>query len=67
MMITLGVGDNVYSKSGNYCVIKEERIVDNDTPFVVEYIKDNKPMQEVCKSSELVLVSRGLEFDMLGG
>ena len=66
-MITLSVGDNVYTKSGNYGVVKEKRIVDNDTPFVVEYIKDNKPMQEVCKSSELVLVSRGLEFDMLGG
>ena len=67
MMITLGVGDNVYTKSGNYCVIKEEQIVDNDTLFVVEYIKDNKLIQEICKSSELVLVSRGLEFDMLGG
>ena len=66
-MKTLSVGDNVYTKSGNYCVIKEERIVDNDTLFVVEYIKDSKPMQEVCKSSELVLVSRGLEFDMMGG
>ena len=66
-MITLSVGDSVYTKSGNYGVIKEERIVDNDTLFVVEYIKDNKPMQEVCKSSELVLVSRGLEFDMMGG
>ena len=67
MMITLGVGDNVYTKSGNYGVLKEELVVVNDTLFVVEYIKDNKPMQEVCKSSELVLVSRGLEFDMLGG
>ena len=66
-MITLSVGDNVYTKSGNYGVIKEERIVVNDTLFVVEYIKDNKTMQEVCKSSELVLVSRGLEFDMMGG
>ena len=66
-MTTLSLGDNVYTESGNYGVIKEERIVDNDTLFVVEYIKDNKPMQEVCKSSELVLVSRGLEFDMMGG
>ena len=66
-MITLSVGDNVYAKSGNYGVIKEEQIVVGDTLFLVEYIKDNKSMQEVCKSSELVLVSRGLEFDMLGG
>ena len=63
-MTTLSVGDNVYTKSGNYGVIKEEQIVEL---FLVEYIKDNKPTQEVCKSSELVLVSRGLEFDMLGG
>ena len=66
-MTTLGVGDNVYTKSGNYGVIKEERIVVGDTLFLVEYIKDNKMVQEICKSSELVLVSRGLEFDMLGG
>ena len=66
-MITLSVGDNVYAKSGNYGVIKEEQIVVGDTLFLVEYIKDNKSMQEVCKSSELVLVSRGLEFVMLGG
>ena len=63
-MTTLSVGDNVYTKSGNYGIIKEERIVGL---FLVEYVKDNKPMQEVCKSSELVLVSRGLEFDMMGG
>ena len=66
-MTTIGVGDNVYTNAGNYGVIKEERIVVCDTLFLVEYIKDNKSMQEVCKSSELVLVSRGLEFDMLGG
>ena len=66
-MITLSVGDNVYTKSGNYGVLKEERITEDGTLFLVEYIKDNKSMQEVCKSSELVLVSRGLEFDMLGG
>ena len=66
-MTALGVGDNVYTKSGNYGVIKEERIVVGDTLFVVEYIKDNNTVQEICKSSELVLVSRGLEFDMLGG
>ena len=66
-MTTLSVRDNVYTKSGNYGVIKKERIVVGDTLFVVEYMKDNKLMQEVCKSSELVLVSRGLEFDMLGG
>ena len=66
-MITLSVRDNVYTKSGNYGVIKEEQIVVGDTLFLVEYTKDNKPTQEVCKSSELVLVSRGLEFDMLGG
>ena len=66
-MTTLGVGDTVYTKSGNYGVIKEEQIVVGDTLFLVEYTKDNKPTQEVCKSSELVLVSRGLEFDMLGG
>ena len=66
-MTTHSVGDNDYTKSGNYGVIKEEREVVNDTLFVVEYMKDNKPMQEVCKSSELVLVSRGLEFDMMGG
>ena len=47
--------------------IKNEQVVVGDTLFLVEYIKDNKPTQEVCKSSELVLVSRGLEFDMLGG
>ena len=63
-MTTLGVGDNVYTKSGNYGVIKEERIV---VLFLVEYIKDNKTVQEICKSHDLVLVSRGLEFDMLGG
>ena len=63
-MTTLSVGDNVYTKSGNYGVIKEEQIVEL---FLVEYIKDNKPTQEICKSSDLVLVSRGLEFDMLGG
>ena len=66
-MTTLSVGDNVYTKGGNYGVIKEEQIVVSDTLFLVEYIKDNKTVQEVCKSSELVLVSRGLEFDMLGG
>ena len=66
-MTTLSVRDNVYTKSGNYGVIKEERIVVGDTLFVVEYVKDNKPTQEICKSSELVLVSRGVEFDMLGG
>ena len=66
-MITLSVGDNVYTKSGNYGVIKEEQTVISDTLFLVEYIKDNKPTQEICKSSELVLVSRGLEFDMMGG
>ena len=66
-MTTLCVGDNVYTKSGNYGVIKEERIVVCDTLFLVEYVKDNKIVQEICKSSELVLVSRGLEFDMLGG
>ena len=63
-MITLSVGDNVYTKSGNYGVIKKKQIV---VLFLVEYIKDNKTVQEICKSSELVLVSRGLEFDMLGG
>ena len=66
-MTTLSVGDNVYTKSGNYGIIKEEQIVVCDTLFLVEYIKDNKPTQEICKSSELVLVSRGLEFDMMGG
>ena len=66
-MTTLSVGDNVYTKGGNYGVIKEEQIVVCDTLFLVEYIKDNKPTQEICKSSDLVLVSRGLEFDMLGG
>ena len=66
-MTTLSVGDNVYTKSGNYGVIKEERIVVCDTLFLVEYIKDNKTVQEICKSHDLVLVSRGLEFDMLGG
>lgn len=66
-MTTLSVGDNVYTKSGNYGVLKEERITEDGTLFLVEYIKDNKPTQEVCKSSELVLVSRGLEFDMMGG
>lgn len=66
-MTTLCVGDNVYTKSGNYGVIKEERIVVCDTLFLVEYVKDNKIVQEICKSSELVLVSRGLEFDMMGG
>ena len=66
-MTALSVGDNVYTKSGNYGVIKEERIVVGDTLFVVEYMKDSKPTQEVCKSPELVLVSRGLEFDMMGG
>lgn len=66
-MTTLSAGDNVYTKSGNYGVIKEERIVEDGTLFLVEYIKDNKIVQEICKSSELVLVSRGLEFDMLGG
>ena len=63
-MTTLCVGDNVYTKSGNYGVIKEEQIV---VLFLVEYTKDNKVVQEICKSSEMVLVSRGLEFDMLGG
>ena len=63
-MITLSVGDNVYTKSGNYGVIKEEQIV---VLFLVEYTEDNKTVQEICKSSDLVLVSRGLEFDMLGG
>ena len=63
-MTTLGVGDNVYTNAGNYGVIKEERIV---VLFLVEYTKDNKVVQEICKSSELVLVSRGLEFDMMGG
>lgn len=66
-MITRSVGDNVYTKSGNYGVIKKEQIVVGDTLFVVEYMKDNKLIQEICKSYELVLVSRGLEFDMLGG
>ena len=66
-MITLSAGDNVYTKSGNYGVIKEEQIVVGDTLFLVEYIKDNETVQEICKSSDLVLVSRGLEFDMLGG
>ena len=66
-MTTLSVGDNVYTKSGNYGIIKEERIVVGDTLFLVEYLKDNKTAQEICKSSELVLVSRGLEFDMMGG
>ena len=66
-MTTLGVVDNVYTKSGNYGAIKEEWIVVGDTLFVVEYMKDNKLIQEICKSSEVVLVSRGLEFDMLGG
>ena len=66
-MTTFSVRDNVYTKSGNYGVIKEEQIVVGDTLFVVEYVKDNNPTQEICKSSELVLVSRRLEFDMLGG
>ena len=66
-MIELSVRDNVYTKSGNYGVIREEQIVVGDTLFVVEYTKDNKLIQEICKSSEVVLVSRGLEFDMLGG
>ena len=66
-MTTLSAGDNVYTKSGNYGVIREERIVVGDTLFLVEYIKDNKTVQEICKSSDLVLVSRGLEFDMMGG
>ena len=66
-MTALGVGDNVYTKRGNYGVIKEEQIVVGDTLFLVEYTKDNKTVQEICKSSDLVLVSRGLEFDMLGG
>ena len=63
-MTTIGVGDNVYTNAGNYGVIKEERIV---VLFLVEYTEDNKTVQEICKSSDLVLVSRGLEFDMLGG
>ena len=63
-MTALGVGDNVYTKGGNYGVIKEEQIV---VLFLVEYTKDNKTVQEICKSSDLVLVSGGLEFDMLGG
>ena len=63
-MTALGVGDNVYTNGGNYGVIKEERIIEL---FLVEYTKDNKPTQEICKASDLVLVSRGLEFDMLGG
>ena len=63
-MTTFSVGDNVCTKSGNYGVIKEEQIVGL---FLVEYIKDNNTVQEICKSSELVLVSRGLEFDMMGG
>ena len=66
-MTTLSVRDNVCTKSGNYGVIREERIVVGDTLFLVEYIKDNKTVQEICKSSDLVLVSRGLEFDMMGG
>ena len=66
-MITLSVRDNVYTKSGNYGVIKEEHIVEWDMIFLVEYIKDNNTVQEIFKSSELVLVSRGLEFDMMGG
>ena len=66
-MTTLSVGDNVYTNGGNYGVIKEEQIVVGDTLFLVEYIKDNETVQEICKSSDLVLVSRGLEFDMLGG
>ena len=66
-MTELSVRDNVYTKSGNYGVIREEQIVVGDTLFVVEYTKDNKLIQEICKSSEVVLVSRGLEFDMLGG
>lgn len=66
-MTTLCAGDNVYTKSGDYGVIKEEKIVAGDTLFLVEYIKDHKAVQEICKSSDLVLVSRGLEFDMLGG
>lgn len=66
-MTTFSVGDNVYTKSGNYGVIKEEQIVVGNTLFLVEYMKDNKLIQEICKSSELVLVSRGLEFDMMGG
>ena len=66
-MTTLCVGDNVYTKSGDYGVIKEEKIVAGDTLFLVEYIKDHKAVQEICKSSDLVLVSRGLEFDMMGG
>lgn len=66
-MITLSAGDNVYTESGNYGVIKGEHIVDGDMIFLVEYIKDRKIVQEICKSSELVLVSRGLEFDMMGG
>ena len=61
------MGDNVYTKGGSYGVIKEERIVVGDTFFVVECVRDNKLIQEICKSSDLVLVSRGLEFDMLGG
>ena len=65
-MITLSVGDNVYTKGGNYGVIKEEQIVVCDTLFLVEYIKDRKIVQEICKPSEMVLVSRGLELDMLG-
>ena len=63
-MTTLSLGDNVYTNGGNYGVIKEEQ---NVVLFLVEYIKDNRTVQEICKSSELVLVSRGLEFDMLGG
>ena len=66
-MTTLSVGDNVYTKSGNYGVLREERITEDGTLFLVEYIKDNNIVQEICKSSELVLVSRGLEFDMMGG
>ena len=66
-MITLSVGDNVCTKSGNYGVLREERITEDGTLFLVEYIKDNNTVQEICKSSELVLVSRGLEFDMMGG
>ena len=66
-MITLSVRDNVYTKSGNYGVIKGERITEDGTLFLVEYIKDNNTVQEIFKSSELVLVSRGLEFDMMGG
>ena len=62
--MTVETGDYVFVPGYGYGTVLLECETEDGTSFLVSY-KDDDTV--VCKQSEIVLVSRGLEFDMLGG